>query len=547
MGANRTLVLVRSEEALQILLGMVEQLPGVRGRAFEFDILRGEPSQAMSERREQEGNIPIGVIAEDEPTALAALSGGADEALVLPELSTASVVTFIDRTEFRAGLRVETHRLHERFAHTEKLTALGTLVAGVGHEINNPLSAVLLLLEAGRREILPAMQTAWEVVRLLEQGERVPESLVRSLSARLKPTRDGVEPTRIFDEIGSASDAIAGIVRDLRVFARTDEEEALELVTVPDLMDHTIRLLGRDLFKRCLIERDYASNLPSLVIPRNRVTQVLMNVLVNATHAISEVERPMHRVSISARADEEFVAIAISDTGVGIPPKSLERIFDPFFTTKRKEMGTGLGLSISRSIVRRLGGELSVESVYGEGATFICFLPIPTRDMLRSAFKRTVIRARDTSASSSMRVLVVEDDVQLLRSYARLLGASHRMIVAHDGREAVDLLESGSGADIALLELDLLDIGDGSLLDWLQTHRPELARRTVLVTSMGSAPEHAELLHQYPGKVLHKPMRGEIVLETIARLANPSQPPPVRERSPTGEERVAEERVAEER
>jgi CheY-like chemotaxis protein len=388
------------------------------------------------------------------------------------------------------------------------------------------------------------MQTAWEVTRLLEQGEPVPAPLVRSLSGRLKPARDGGEPGRLFDEIGTAADAIAGIVRDLRVFARTDEEEASELVTVPELMDHTIRLLGRDLFKRCLIERDYASNLPSLVIPRNRVTQVLMNVLVNATHAISEVERPMHRVSISARSDDEFVAIAISDTGVGIPPKSLERIFDPFFTTKRKEMGTGLGLSISRSIVRRLGGELSVESVYGEGATFICLLPIPTRDMLRRAFKRTVIRARETVTPPSMRVLVVEDDVQLLRSYARLLSASHRMIVAHDGREAMELLDSGSGADIALVELDLLDIGGSSLLDWLQIHRPELARRTVLVTSMGSAPEHAELLRQYPGKVLHKPLRGEAVLETIARLATPSHPPPASERPQVGQERVAEERGA---
>jgi CheY-like chemotaxis protein len=189
-------------------------------------------------------------------------------------------------------------------------------------------------------------------------------------------------------------------------------------------------------------------------------------------------------------------------------------------------MGTGLGLSISRSIVRRLGGELSVESVFGEGATFLCLLPIPTRDMRKRAFQRAVIKPRESSAPPSMRVLVVEDDVQLLRSYARLLSADHRMIVAHDAREAVDLLNSGSGADIAFVELDLLEIEGGSLLDWLHSHRPELARRTVLVTSTGGAPKHAELLRQYRGHVLHKPVRGELVLETIARLANPSQPPP---------------------
>ena len=85
----------------------------------------------------------------------------------------------------------------------------------------------------------------------------------------------------------------------------------------------------------------------------------------------------MHRVRIGIRADEEFVAIAVSDTGPGIPTESLERIFDPFFTTKAQELGTGLGLSISRSILRKLKGDITVESVHGEGATFVCFLPSP--------------------------------------------------------------------------------------------------------------------------------------------------------------------------
>ena len=121
---------------------------------------------------------------------------------------------------------------------------------------------------------------------------------------------------------------------------------------VEEIVDHALRLVGRELFHHALLERDYAPDLPKLVVPRNRVTQVMVNVLINAAHAIREVERPAHRMRIRARADDEFVAIGVSDTGPGIPPESLGRIFDPFFTTKRQELGTGLGLPISRSILR---------------------------------------------------------------------------------------------------------------------------------------------------------------------------------------------------
>lgn len=518
MASTRTLVLVRDAYALERLPSLIEGLPWAKGRGLMVDLLSGPPQQAMAERRELEGNIPIGVIAEDEPAALSLLAGGADEAVVMRSLDAQSLAAFVDRVAFRANVRAETQRLHEGFAHAEKLTALGTLVAGVGHEINNPLSAVMLLIEAGRRQLLPALDAAWELARLSESQEKVTSEELSRLRERIRPTRGPLHMERVFEELGSATDAIATIVRDLRVFARTDHEEPAELIAVPDLIDRTIRLLGGDLFKRCLLERDYASDLPNLVVPMNRVTQVLVNLLVNATHAISEVEREVHRVRISARSDDEFVAIAVSDTGIGIPPQDLERIFDPFFTTKRQDMGTGLGLSISRSIMRKLGGELSVESVTGEGATFICLLPIPTRDDMRHAFQRTVTTVRNARPQRSARVLVVDDDVHMLRSYARLLSAEHRMLVAHDGRDAIDLLESGSVADVAIVELD--SDGEG-LLTWLGQHQPDLLSRTLLVTTGASDENRAEFLRKYPGTVLHKPIRGEHLLETLAALLHP--------------------------
>jgi signal transduction histidine kinase len=517
----RTLILVADPETQRALAELAERLPWAPSRGLSFAALTGDVQKAVADERAREGLLPIGVVARDEPSALAALAGGADEATVFSTIDAASLAAFVDRVELRARLRAEGQRLHETFAHAEKLTALGALVAGIGHEINNPLAAMLLSIDAGRRYVLPALDAAWEMARAARCGRPFPEGALDQL-AKLGATqeRTGRDANRIFEDIGAAADSIASIVRDLRVFARTDQQEAPELVDVETLVDQALRLVGRELFHHALLERDYAPDLPQLVVPRNRVTQVIINVLINAAHAIREVERPNHRVRISARADEDFVAIAVTDTGPGIAPESLSRIFDPFFTTKRNEMGTGLGLAISRSIMRRLGGELSVESVYGDGATFLCFLPIPTRDAVRAACQSksagTPTRASRPPAHHS--VLVVDDDERMLRSYMRLLNPEHRLLIAQDGGDAIELLESGSTPDAVLLELDLPGVDGTKLLAWLAEHRPDLRRHALIVTSVGAQPEYETFLRSYEGPVLRKPVRGEELLAEIARV-----------------------------
>jgi signal transduction histidine kinase/CheY-like chemotaxis protein len=478
-------------------------------------VLTGNPQAAIAERREREPEAAIGCIADDEPSVLVALASGADEASVVPLGNAALLAAFVDRLELRARLRTDSRRMQEAYAHGERLTALGTLVAGVGHEINNPLSVVILSVEVARRHLLPSLEAASQIARATLNGKPSPPEAVAALTKYAWTDSDGRGPGAIVDEIGVAADAIASIVRDLRIFARSDRDEPAERVEVSELIDHALRLSGREASRQGLLERDYANDLPSLAVPRGRVTQVLMNVFVNAIHAIAEIERPAHRVRISARADEDFVAIAISDTGPGIAPDALQRIFDPFFTTKRQALGTGLGLSISREILRRLGGELSVESVYGEGATFVCFLPIPSAEALARTRGPATIVAPRAPATESASVLVVDDDERVLRSYARLLGTEHRLMVAYDGREAMDMVRSGSTPDVLLVELDLHGSDGREFVAWLQREYPALARRTVLATSGGSRPAFREFLAAYPGIILHKPLRGPELLAAI--------------------------------
>lgn len=500
---------------------MAESLPWVRGRGLAFAVITGNVQSGVAERRERDTESPIGFIAEDEAAVLAALAGGADEAAVVTAFDAALLAAFVDRLQLRARLRGDNRRMQENFAHTERLTALGTLVAGVGHEINNPLSAVILSVEVARRYMLPSLEAAREIARAAEAGAPIPLTSIAALRKHEWPDRDGRGAAAIFDEMGAAADAIASIVRDLRTFARSDRDEPPGRVEVPELIEHAIRLSGREASRRGVLERDYAPNLPALVVPRGRVTQVIMNVFINAFHAIAEVDRPSHRVRISARADAEFVAIAVSDTGPGIPPESLERIFDPFFTTKSQALGTGLGLSISREILRRLGGELSVESVFGEGATFLCFLPIPSPEALRDSWKETEVFESNERTLATTSVLVVDDDERVLRSYARLLGSEHRLMIAYDGREAIDMLQSGSTPDVLVIELDLPGEDGRDLLAWLEANRPDLARRAILATSGGSGSNYDEFLRTYPGIVVYKPVRGAELLAAIVAVVGP--------------------------
>jgi signal transduction histidine kinase/ActR/RegA family two-component response regulator len=521
------LILVQHPGALDALAELSRRVPWADERGLVFVAAPGDSRTAVTGHRERDPEVPLGFVADDEHSALAALAGGADEAAVVrPELG--SVAAFLGRVDTRARLRAEGNSLRAAFVHAEKLAALGTVVAGVGHEINNPLSAILLSIQAASRHLLPALDVFDELASAAERGVRPPERTLAALRELDAIRPFAADARRMLEDVGSSADAIAAIVKDLRVFARAERDEAHTLVDVEELVDQAIRIAGREILSYGILERDYAQDLPRLVLPQGRIVQVLVNVLVNAGHAIREVARPAHHVRISTRADAEFVALAISDTGPGIPGDAVERIFEPFYTTKSAESGTGLGLAISRSLLRGLGGELSVDSVQGEGATFVCFLPIPTPEALRGAMRHTTIPRSTRQSRAAASVLVVDDDERMLRAYSRLSSSDYRILTARDGAEAIELLESGSAPDVVVMELELGAFDGVKLFDWLLRHRPALSERTLIVTSAGASPAHAAFLSAHPGPVLHKPVRGEELVAALARvIEHPIAPPRV--------------------
>ena len=477
------------------------------GSALLVDVSDAPPSQAVTRARDHHGGAPIGYVARSDADALEAIAAGADEAMCLAPFDAHHVLLFIDRTAQRASLRRAGENERTSVVQSEKLAALGTVVAGVAHEINNPLAAVLLSTELLRSIMGPLFDSALEVKRLAEQRRSIGADEIAKIASIGQTGARATEAKEVLDELTGLAETIADVVRDLRIYARSDENESPQIVSVPDLIEQVLRVVGREITARGHIERDYGSNLPPLVVPRSRVVQVLTNVLVNAAHAIHEVQRPVHRVRITVRADAEAVAISISDTGPGIAPESIERIFYPFYTTKREGAGTGLGLSISRSILRRLGGDLVVESVHGVGATFIALIPLPQREALRDAVQRTSPASRSRPASARrISVLVVDDDERLLRIYPRILRERYDVIVATDGQEAIDLLSSGSAVDVVITDVAMPEVDGKQLYGWLSEQRPELARCTIFVTAAVGDPPYGEFLARVPNPTLEKPV-----------------------------------------
>jgi two-component system NtrC family sensor kinase len=238
---------------------------------------------------------------------------------------------------------------HSKLVVAQKLEALGRMSAGLAHEVNNPLAYVLSNLR--------------HVQLGLEKLACAPEAL--------KAREDLKEACR--DAVFGA-ERIANIVQDVRLFARL-EEPAKEPVDVRRVVEHSLSLAGEALRqgKGIRLVRDF-QEVANVMGSELALGQVFLNLIVNAAHALAGREEPCLRLGLVAWADGR-VAVEVQDNGSGIAPQHLSRLFEPFFTTKPVGTGTGLGLSICHGIVTRLGGDITVDTVQGQGTTFRVLLP----------------------------------------------------------------------------------------------------------------------------------------------------------------------------
>ena len=242
----------------------------------------------------------------------------------------------------------ERQQLQDKLQFTERMASLGTLAAGVAHEINNPMSYVL-----GNLEVLRDM------IARGPDGPR-PES--------------AAEIAELIDEAEDGARRVVHIVRDLKTFTRRDEGDPLTPLMLEDVLDTAAEMAASQIRHRAQLVRDYRGS-TTVIGNHVRLGQVFLNLVVNAVQAIPEGAPGGQQIVLRTYQDRDGVVAEVEDSGSGIPPDIQDRIFDPFFTTKPVGVGTGLGLAICRRIVVGFGGEIRLESEPGRGTRVRVRLP----------------------------------------------------------------------------------------------------------------------------------------------------------------------------
>ncbi len=281
--------------------------------------------------------------------------------------------TVRERTEELRAANDELRRTQAQLIHQEKMSSLGRLVAGVAHELNNPINFVY-----GNVDFLG--QYVDGLLALIQLYERGIEEIQADLRSQIEAKKQEIEfdflvedSRKLIRSIRAGAERTAGIVRDLKAFSRTGGGEMQEADVVAGL-ETTLNLIAPLVRNRITVEKQFEQGLPRILCHPGHINQVFMNILTNAAQAI-DGEGVIRIVAARARGGAA-VQVSVSDTGPGIPHEILEKIFDPFFTTKDVGEGTGLGLAISESIVRAHGGSIACESPPGRGATFHIVLPV---------------------------------------------------------------------------------------------------------------------------------------------------------------------------
>ncbi len=388
-----------------------------------------------------------------------------------------------------------------------KMAAVGTLAAGVGHEINNPLAYIVSNLEHVSAE------TA---------------ALKRELPVGLPGHKRLEDMDRALSEARHGADRVRRIVQDLRTFSRGDEE-AYGPVDLHAVLDSAAKLAGNELTPRARLVKQFGDS-GWVDGNESRLAQVFLNLLINSAQALPEGQPSRHEVHLVTRREGERVVAEVRDTGCGIPPDVISRIFDPFFTTKPVGVGTGLGLALCHRFITAMGGEIAVESELGKGTVVRVTLRAAAAPESQFQGVRPVQQEQE-GARVRGRVMIVDDDVMVSSALRRTLAREHDVEVVTSSRQALELLKGPKGAEVDVILCDLMmpDLTGMEVHADLETSAPAVARRMVFVTGGAFTPAARAFMDTVKNARVDKPFDPQRLREQVrewvakARSVEPGQ------------------------
>jgi two-component system NtrC family sensor kinase len=381
--------------------------------------------------------------------------------------------------EYAHNLEVKVRERTEQLLQTEKLAAMGSLLAGVAHELNNPLAIVLgrAALLAHRLADSPLQAQSEKIAQAAERCARIVKNFL-ALARQHSPERQAVHLNEII-------------------------QEAVELVT------YTLRVDDVE------VRLEPAPNLPVLWADPHQLHQVLVNLITNAHHAMREAPPP-RRLTLATRADLAGgrVVLRVADTGPGIPAEIRARIFEPFFTTKPPTQGTGLGLSICHGIVEGHGGSIRIETAPEQGAVFVIELPVEAPPVAEHPGRV----AEGLPSVRGQRILVVDDEPEIAAVLAEMLSADgHEVETAGNGRIALARLQERT-YDLILSDLRMPELGGAGLYRELERQHPELLSRLIFLTGDELGAETMEFVERTGAPTMAKPFDADDVRRVVQRV-----------------------------
>jgi two-component system, NtrC family, sensor kinase len=355
-----------------------------------------------------------------------------------------------------------------QLSHSEKLSAVGEFVAGVAHELNNPLTALI-----GYAELL----------QMSEVSDDDRSSLQR---------------------ISSSAERCHKIVQSLLSFARQHPPER-KLSHVNALVEAVIEILIYELRTNNIkVEKELSAHLPRLLLDPHQIQQVFLNIVNNARQAI-EAHRARGLIRITTSVAGQWVRITFQDDGPGISEENLAKIFNPFFTTKPVGKGTGLGLSLSYGIIQEHGGSITAASKLGHGTTFIIDLPITNTSEDSPAASAPLPPPQALAEGRGRKVLVVDDEVDILNLASLILiRLDFRVQTAADGESALRHLAAGR-FDLIISDWKMPGLGGQQLFEHLLETDAEAAGRMVFMTGDVLSEKTEKFLREHGKTCLPKP------------------------------------------